>query len=563
MKHVLGTNEHFTISKNGTDTNVDEQLSKCTEITYADLVTLRNNSGLVAGMWYRITDYVTTTVQANTQSAGHAFDVLVRADSANILNENAFAALHSGDTYFANSKINSWELKYCLDNDTNRFNWADSTNGKGVIFYMKDENDNECPYDFKNIQFKWTDAIEASGIVANVFYYTFSVATGTNDATVTDHSRNGIYCYGNKMGKYIYGNKQKLNANVFRNMSTISNCYSNTFGNVCYSNTFGYSCSNNTFGCLCYHNTFGNNCSSNTFGDGCNNNFFRDDCNSNTFGNECQYNTFGNACYLNTFGNNCQRNTFGNNCQCNTFGGDCSFNAFGNFCSKNTFGNNCENNLFGNGDDGRKNYYKCIIVENGVSEIILDRSNGNNEDGYVQNIRICQGLSNQTIVIESFNNNYQTVYKHTRSSEVILGYSELPTTGLCLWFDDFDMDGYEDKNEMAEGYGFEDWVDLSSQYVDDPDELGANKYAYTGQTIEYDGDTYYLWVMQNNGEGYSEEIEYMITDTVDFDTLYDNSLEADPSNEYTPYVALLSDDMGEYRQNGDRPDWLIKVVNNE
>ena len=53
----------------------------------------------------------------------------------------------------------------------------------------------------------------------------------------------------------------------------------------------------------------------------------------------------------------------------------------------------------------------------------------------------------------------------------------------------------------------------------------------------------------------------MITDTIDFDTLYDNSLEADAENEYTPYVALLSNDMEEYRPSGDAPDWLVKVVN--
>jgi hypothetical protein len=45
----------------------------------------------------------------------------------------------------------AWELKYCLDNDTTRFAWADEENGKGVIYYMKDEKNNECPYDFKNI----------------------------------------------------------------------------------------------------------------------------------------------------------------------------------------------------------------------------------------------------------------------------------------------------------------------------------------------------------------------------------------------------------------------------
>lgn len=43
---------------------------------------------------------------------------------------------------------------YCLDNDTTRFNWADTINGKGVIYRMIDEFDNDLPFDFKNIQFK-------------------------------------------------------------------------------------------------------------------------------------------------------------------------------------------------------------------------------------------------------------------------------------------------------------------------------------------------------------------------------------------------------------------------
>ena len=132
-----------------------------------------------------------------------------------------------------------------------------------------------------------------------------------------------------------------------------------------------------------------------------------------------------------------------------------------------------------------------------------------------------------------------------------------------MWFDDFDMDGYEDKDEMAQGYGFEDWDDLVIQYVEDPDGKRANKYAYTGQTIEYDGDTYYLWVMQDDGGVYSEHVEYMITDTIDHDTLYNNSLEEDVNSEYCPYIALLGNDMEAYRENSGSCDWLIKVVNNE
>ena len=45
-------------------------------------------------------------------------------------------------------------MKYCLDNDTSRFAWADEVNGKGVIYRMIDEFNNDVPYDFKNIRYQ-------------------------------------------------------------------------------------------------------------------------------------------------------------------------------------------------------------------------------------------------------------------------------------------------------------------------------------------------------------------------------------------------------------------------
>ena len=69
-------------------------------VTYAELKALRDAGGLLVGRKYRITDYVTTTTQTDTRSAGHAFDIIVVADDASTLNENARAILHKGDIYF-------------------------------------------------------------------------------------------------------------------------------------------------------------------------------------------------------------------------------------------------------------------------------------------------------------------------------------------------------------------------------------------------------------------------------------------------------------------------------
>lgn len=128
-----------------------------TETTYAELKSMRDNGTLTPGMWYRITDYVCTTTQSNTISAGNKFDVIVLATGTNSLSEQARAINHTpqeGETdYFANSNLSAWQIWYCLDNNTTRFTWADSTNGKGVIYRMIDEWGNECGYDFKNIMY--------------------------------------------------------------------------------------------------------------------------------------------------------------------------------------------------------------------------------------------------------------------------------------------------------------------------------------------------------------------------------------------------------------------------
>ena len=339
-----------------------------TEITWSNLKTLRDSSKLIPGSTYRITDYTCTTVQEGTQSAGHVFDILVTADDVNVLNENAHAIQHSGDTYFANSDLSAWELKYCLDNDTTRFAWADSSSaGRGVVYYMKDELFNECPYDFKNIQFKlvklssitWNSGVSSDlqssyneqfvgnyvgdwftvnesgtanlNTVDTKYFYTFSGALdvdGTVEGTIGHFGNNTIEPYyddgDNGGGTYA----MLLNHIVImdNNGNDTDNMTSNKFGGNCHNIfVFGYSFNNNTFGNNCNYNTFGNS------------------CNNNTFGNSCYYNTFGNNCYRNTFGNECYFNTFGNYYCNNTFGNDCYNNTFGNDCIYNTFGNNLLN----------------------------------------------------------------------------------------------------------------------------------------------------------------------------------------------------------------------------
>ena len=322
---------------------------------------------------------------------------------------------------------------------------------------MKDEWNNECPYDFKNMQFK----------KSSIFLYTFG---GTTDDSLTGG------CHHNVMMEYTLNSVLTLNFNTF-GTGCYSNtfdtaCHSNTFGNECYSNTFSIKCDSNTFGNDCYYNTFGNgfddnifgnDCYSNMFGDKCNNNTFGNKCHSNTFGNSCDSNTFDNNCYYNMFGDNCasnkfvtfcssntfgdncasniflnycNSNTFGDNCNNNTFDNHSSFNTFGNYCRSNVLGNSCGSNTFGNycysnnfyadaSGTTIKNYIKYIVLEDGCRYNNFYSALTTSNNNYLQRIRI-KGLEHTTptttqILLPTTNTNYDWLICRT-SDEAIKQY---------------------------------------------------------------------------------------------------------------------------------------------
>lgn len=282
-------------------------------------------------------------------------------------------------SYFNNAKLSAWKLWYKLDNS----DWVGDT-GKGVIYRMIDEWGNDCPYDFKNIQFK-IGANTTAGTVANVYYYTFSKVSGTDDTTVEDFSCYGYYyCCNNKIGEYITGSRRTLNFIVFRNIADANQCYCNIFENNCHNNVFG------------------------------------NDCYGNIFKHECFNNNFGSSCYYNIFGNYCASNTFGNMCYGNIFGNHCSLNVFGNYCCYNTLGSNCRYIKFGG--SSAKSYYRQITVANGNAKINLDTSATTSSSNFIQNIHIGLGVNNsnttKTITHATVNDTFKTTYEATNSVTV-------------------------------------------------------------------------------------------------------------------------------------------------
>ena len=328
----------------GDSSNVTTNLIK--SITWDGLYGLCQNDELIPGTIYRLIDYqCTVDNDSNARAINKGlFDILIVADDESTLNENVRFTYHDGDEYFSGCNLESWEGKYCIYNDTTRFTWATRDNtGKGVIYWLKDEWGNECPYDFKHIQFKRTvDGVDN-------WYYTFTWVDENDvvkDVSVVGQklsTNNGHYSgvFNNQILPVSECKSHSCNGNKYRivlnNIVFISSySYSGAF-NGCYGNKFGVNCYNNTFGNYCNCNTLGSECYNNTFGNGCANNILGNLCYGNTFGGECSYNTFGNWCSNNSSVNNCYDNTFGNYCNNNTLGNDCNGNTFGNYCDNNTF----------------------------------------------------------------------------------------------------------------------------------------------------------------------------------------------------------------------------------
>ncbi len=352
-------------------------------ITYSELLALANGGQLTPGTWYRITDYQCTTTQDGTQSAGHAFDIIVRADDASRLNENAFAAHHEGDTYFADCKLEAWVLKYCVTNDTNRFAWADAENGKGVVFYMKDEWNNECGYDFKNILFANSGvspspepepepgpkAATRDGEVGYCYTFTWVTEDGViQDATIvcqTMDNGEGMYmgvtgnvikeCYmpvayeggggddpgteemssintrGAKGVSMMKGSKslaknrdgESGSLKLYLPFNMFINTFEDAGGEYCFgcvSNEIGANSYMIKFGTWCSMMSFGNKNSGLSFGNFNSNLSFGNGNNSMSFGNYNMNLSFGNGNFGLSFGNGCGMMTFGNGNNSMSFG---------------------------------------------------------------------------------------------------------------------------------------------------------------------------------------------------------------------------------------------------
>lgn len=134
----------------------------------------------------------------------------------------------------SNDNCSKWTVEY----DIARSEVATGEYNKGTITYLKDQNNNEAFYDFKNIKFKKTlDELKDFPKIytKDTYFYTFD-----NDGL--DGSEHGWK--NNRLGK---GAIRNIFLNDTENTSIESDCHDNVFAGGCINSRFGYGTFKNIF----------------------------------------------------------------------------------------------------------------------------------------------------------------------------------------------------------------------------------------------------------------------------------------------------------------------------
>lgn len=490
----------ITELKEYSDTNRDSAIDKClnaVSITYKELKNLRDSGELVKGRNYRIIDYITTSKDTTTKVIWHPFDIIVTATNDNELSEIAYAAKHEfaegeEDLYYNKCNLTAWELRYILDNDETRYSWIDDrytvkqnfdsysvgdiipknswkelseTNqnkceqiGRGIIYYMKDEFNNECSYDFKSILFEryyipqlvnpkalaeWiinknysaiSATIQNTGVIfpfykssnegedPSKFYYTYTYyIEGIQDTEdpielTVYNANNGLntcrdnhFAYPCNFYNVLYDgvdlildkNRIVLNNNVFIGTDFVSN--------TCNSQGFAF----NTILNGASFNTFGANFAFNIIGTTFTNNIFQNDCRRNVINARFKYNTTGNKFSDNCISTDSENNTFKELFVNNALSAHTTENIFGNNIKASEFPEYFKNNELGGDTTQLKisdtaKYMQFCYFNKGIYQLdIVDSQQRSNQNSWYQYIHFNWCTYSNTKQIDLSNGNFQ------------------------------------------------------------------------------------------------------------------------------------------------------------
>ena len=216
------------------------------EVTYDELVNLKNNSQLKKGQNYLLTDYETTYIQPVSnvsKSSGVIEPLIITATDVNKLHNQCKSTLYPQDIVY-----------YEITGDIGNYHGTEGFT-KGKIYRRIDTiRNNDIGTDWRHVKYD---------------------RDGVDKLLFEDYT----YCYNNVIKTYYLFN------NVVDN-----NFYSNTIGDNFYSNTIGGEFNSNTLGVGFNYNTIGVGFFSNTIVDKFYSNTIGDNFQKNTLGNNFQYN---------------------------------------------------------------------------------------------------------------------------------------------------------------------------------------------------------------------------------------------------------------------------------
>lgn len=358
-----------------------EATSGMISTTYNNLVSLRDAGQLNPSMFYRITDYVTTTAQESSVSAGHQFDIIVLALTANKLSEQAHAAIHEGDTYFSETGANlsAWKIWYYLDNDVEKFAWAfgeDDTCVKitglnqgtdynltlGLVVKVENSLGENYEYDFEYAGYPYS-------LIAGNIFNEYGELVGTYSEV---SSKGVIYRMIDEWGNDCPYDFKNI---LFKKEVDGEEIYIPTFGENCAYNKIEPRTSwygGDVLKMELPFNTFGVNCEKNYIGFSAKNNTFKDYITSCHLGVSANDNVISSDCnniYLKNHVNNC---FFYDECSHIVIGSGSRNILFNDITTCVEIGMACESLSFSGGDN--------IVVTNNVRVADFE--------AYVSNVRV-------------------------------------------------------------------------------------------------------------------------------------------------------------------------------
>jgi len=139
--------------------------------------------------------------------------------------------------------------------------------------------------------------------------------------------------------------------------------------------------------------------------------------------------------------------------------------------------------------------------------------------------------------------------RYNSSFPIVAEYNVESDIQQYIFIDDFPQD-ICDRDYNGDMSDFKAYMVENLKYT--------NMYEYTGETLNYDGQEFYLWEykiqIDDDENDTSDMVKYILTDTLDFDG---KSLEENNDSDYCPFIYILNSDKELLYDNTEADDYFL------